>query len=40
MGRSSDGSGKARVRRVYDRPEDGDGTRVLVDHLEHELRHH
>ncbi|MFF3731872.1 DUF488 domain-containing protein [Streptomyces sp. NPDC002476] len=35
MGRSSDGSssGGVRVRRVYDPPEGGDGTRVLVDRL-------
>ncbi|MFE7428654.1 DUF488 domain-containing protein [Streptomyces sp. NPDC014646] len=33
MGRSSDRSGNVRVRRVYDPPEDGDGTRVLVDRL-------
>lgn len=27
------GGGEVRVRRVYDPPEDGDGTRVLIDRL-------
>ncbi|MEE1742017.1 DUF488 family protein [Streptomyces sp. BE147] len=30
---SGPGTGSVRVRRVYDPPEDGDGTRVLVDRL-------